>query len=341
MDSPLGADGEQLSIIIPTYNCAAYLRETLRSVKAELADRFSGAQICVLDDHSTADDPGAIVTEIWPQRVRFIQHPQNVGPCANFNACVELANREWIHILHGDDYVLPGVYTEFARCIEEHPDAIAVFARAMKVTAEGKQMGEVSPSLGPAARGWLKYEPLAWSHNPILFPSVLISRTAVNLIGNFDCTFCHVQDWNLWWRIAMTKRAVYSNAVVAAYREFEGNHTSTIVRNGTSLRESLDQLDRLVESVRNDATLEQIPTEAFYQKWFQIGLAVLSRFFDEPESFAANYRLFQRFPAKFRRHPKLLWMRLRYLENNIRRRLSLPMRPSAAVRRARQAIGTG
>ena len=52
------------SVMIPTYNCARYLRETLASVLAQDPGP-EVMQIKVIDDCSTLDDPEAVVTETW------------------------------------------------------------------------------------------------------------------------------------------------------------------------------------------------------------------------------------------------------------------------------------
>jgi glycosyltransferase involved in cell wall biosynthesis len=88
----LGQHGEQLSIVVPTYNCARWLGDTLRSLQAQ-GPRLNDAEIVVMDDHSTTDDPEAVVREVWGDRVAFVRHPQNLGPTRNFNACLDRARR--------------------------------------------------------------------------------------------------------------------------------------------------------------------------------------------------------------------------------------------------------
>lgn len=65
-------------MMIHTYNCANYLRETLASVLTQ--DPGSNVmQIGVIDDHSTKDDPRAVVEELDKGRVGFYQQPQSVA----------------------------------------------------------------------------------------------------------------------------------------------------------------------------------------------------------------------------------------------------------------------
>ena len=97
------------SVMIPTYNCAAYLRETLASVLAQDPGP-DVMQIEVVDDHSTKDDPEAVVAEVGHGRVTFYRQPQNVGHTENFATCLQRSRGRLIHLLHGDDGVRDGFY---------------------------------------------------------------------------------------------------------------------------------------------------------------------------------------------------------------------------------------
>src|ERR1700758_2683106 len=75
------------SVMIPTYNCANYLRETLQSVLAQDPGP-DVMQIEVVDDCSTKDDPEGVVREIGQGRVQFYRQPKNGGVTRNFNTCI-------------------------------------------------------------------------------------------------------------------------------------------------------------------------------------------------------------------------------------------------------------
>ena len=62
----LKSDRPLWSVVIPTYNCAHYLKETLQSVLAQDPGEAI-MEIIVVDDHSTKDDPEAVVKAIWPR----------------------------------------------------------------------------------------------------------------------------------------------------------------------------------------------------------------------------------------------------------------------------------
>lgn len=96
------------SVVIPTYNCSIYLRETIQSVLIQ--DKgVENMEIWVVDDCST-DNPQAIVEELGKGRIGFYRQKQNVGQLNNFSTCLNLAKGKIIHLLHGDDFVHDGFY---------------------------------------------------------------------------------------------------------------------------------------------------------------------------------------------------------------------------------------
>lgn len=314
--NPLGDQARHLSIMLPSFNCAAYLREALASVLEQPGDALAGAQIMVVDDCSTRDDPESVVREMGAGRLAFFRQPRNLGACQNFNSCFDLAEREWIQILHADDYMLPGAYGEFAACLKKFPAALAVFARSQIVSAEGEFLLE-SPALGPEERGRLSYDPMMWIRNPIYPAGVLLNRRAKEEAGRFDCSFCHVNDWNYWWRLARTGECVYTRACIAAYRTSETGHSSSLVRSGKNVAEGLEQIERLRASLPSQFS-ERVAEHELYAGVFETAAVQCTRFLGEREPFMANWRYFSRMPLRFRWQKRrelwaLRWRHLRKL----------------------------
>ena len=108
------------TVIIPTYNCANYLKETLASVLEQDPGEAS-MEIIVVDDHSTKDDPEAVVKEFGKGRVKFIRQEKNVGKVKNYETGLTISKGIYIHQLHGDDKVLPGFYKEMEAIFNESP----------------------------------------------------------------------------------------------------------------------------------------------------------------------------------------------------------------------------
>ena len=71
------------SVVIPTYNCANYLKATLASVLTQDPGP-EVMEIIIVDDHSTKDDPEAVVNEYGQGRVKFYGQPKNIGKSSNY-----------------------------------------------------------------------------------------------------------------------------------------------------------------------------------------------------------------------------------------------------------------
>src|SRR6476469_290020 len=94
------------SVMIPTYNCTKYLRQTLESVLCQ--DQGPGKmQIEVVDDYSSDGDVAAVVQEVGRGRVSFFQQKENKGHIRNFETCINRSEGHLMHLLHGDDLVKP------------------------------------------------------------------------------------------------------------------------------------------------------------------------------------------------------------------------------------------
>ena len=89
-----------ISIIIPVYNVAPYLRECLDSV---LAQTFTDWEAICVDDGST-DGSGTIIDEYAAKDKRFkVIHQKNAGVSAARNAALDVAKGKWFLFLDGDD----------------------------------------------------------------------------------------------------------------------------------------------------------------------------------------------------------------------------------------------
>lgn len=224
------------SVMIPTYNCAGYLRETLAGVLAQ--DPGSDLmQIEVLDDCSTLDDPEEVVAELGGGRVAFYRQPKNIGHVGNFNACIQRSQGHLIHLLHGDDYVRDGFYMRMQELFERHPAIGAAFCRHTVIDELGKVKRQ-SP-LERSERGildnWL--ERIA-SELPLQPPSMVVRREVYEDLGGFDNRLLSCgEDWEMWVRIAVDYTVGFEPEILASYRDNLSSLTKRHVRSGQNIRD--------------------------------------------------------------------------------------------------------
>jgi glycosyltransferase involved in cell wall biosynthesis len=92
-----------VTVCIPTRNRSALLASAIKSV---LAQSFPDLVLLVSDNAST-DDTATIVQRIDDPRLRYVRHDTDVGPTANFNACLQAADCEYVLLLCDDDVLHP------------------------------------------------------------------------------------------------------------------------------------------------------------------------------------------------------------------------------------------
>ena len=90
-----------VSVIIPTYNRAAYIVEALESV---FAQTYGDCEIIVVDDGSTDDTKAVLQSHM--ARIRYI-YQENAGVSVARNTGISAATGEWIAFLDSDDQWRP------------------------------------------------------------------------------------------------------------------------------------------------------------------------------------------------------------------------------------------
>lgn len=233
--------------MIPTYNCASLLMETLDALKRQTLD-ISQAQIEVIDDCSTKDKPEDVVREAWDGRVDFFRQPKNVTATPNFNTCIERAQRGWVYILHGDDFPAVDGLEALNLAADSVPQAEVLLARVIMMDAIGVPYW-ISDRLGPNLYGILEISPSGWRENPTQFVSTIVKKRAYVEVGPFSDEFVHTADFWMWWQLASTRPTAYTNRIAGYYRSFEGNHSSSLRREAVNIAESIEVLKRIGEAL--------------------------------------------------------------------------------------------
>lgn len=224
------------SVMIPTYNCAQYLVKTLESVLAQDPGPEQ-MQIEVVDDVSTKDDPEVVVKDIGKGRVQFYRQPKNIGPTPNFNSCLQRSRGHWVHVLHGDDYVLPGFYSKLAEMIQGHSEIALACSRVFFVD-ENAAIEGMSPRLGLLEKP-TRDVTYMFIRNHLQFAGVALKRGFVEEHGGFHPSLVHTADWEMWIRCISMGTGMIVNEPLAAYRFFSANHTSQLMRTAENLKDRL------------------------------------------------------------------------------------------------------
>lgn len=221
------------SVLIPVHNCAPYLAQALPEVVAQLGDR-DDAEIIVVDDGST-DDPASVVQRLGRGRVQYRPNPEHLGAIGTFNRCLRLATGDLVHLLHGDDAVLPGFYAAMDQAFAD-PTPVAAVCRVRDIDAHNTPT-YITRSYRKGTGVWKDALDAFAVSNRVRTPGIVVRRAAYEQVGGYRTDLPHAADWEMWTRLAAHGPIMFVDQVLACYRRHDTSDTSTRVRTGTNVRE--------------------------------------------------------------------------------------------------------
>ncbi|MGX2039762.1 glycosyltransferase family 2 protein [Methylocaldum sp. MU1018] len=224
-----------ISLCIPIYNGARYLRECLDSA---VGQDFADMEIVLVDDGS--GDGSVEIAKQYVEcdvRIRLYQNERNLGLVGNWNRCVELARGEWIKFLFQDDALAPECLTAFARRMD--PRIPILFCRR-RIVFEGDideaiiRHYESLPSvesLFPGAEYVGSPEVvdtmlLKTRQNFLGEPTAcMLHRSVFERFGTFDADLVQFCDFEYWIRVGIHTGIAYLPHTLASFR-FHGSSAS-------------------------------------------------------------------------------------------------------------------
>ena len=248
---------------IPTYNHAAYLRESIQSV---LDQTFQDFELIIVDDASVDDTP-EIVQSFGDKRIRCYRNLKNIGQTPNWNRCLELARGEYITIFHDDDVMLPENLSMKVKAFENH-DVNLVFCAMRVIDAQGSQLyvHKHYPE-SRYLRGKDQIIHCLKMGNCIGCPSlVAIKMTAFEQAGKFNETLRFYDDQEMWLRILLKGDAYFLDDPLVCVRQHEGSSSSMQGRAGYET-ERLKFVLCYVQNEQMQALLNDHPTVKQFSVW--------------------------------------------------------------------------
>jgi glycosyltransferase involved in cell wall biosynthesis len=220
------------SVMIPCYNCSAYLIEAIRSVLIQDPGPQK-MEIEVVDDHSTDTNVEALVNYIGKGRVKYYRQPYNVGSLRNFETCLNRSSGHYVHLLHGDDLVKPGFYAEIEKVFNQFPEAGAVFTGHSHITEYGSTLYHNKELMDKPGilDNWLHEIGREQLVQP---PSMVVKRSVYEHLGSFFAVH-YGEDWEMWVRIAANYPVAHTPERLALYRVHNNNITSKYFLSGQSM----------------------------------------------------------------------------------------------------------
>jgi teichuronic acid biosynthesis glycosyltransferase TuaG len=189
--------GPLVSVVIPTYNHANFLRDALRSIEAQT---YRPLEIVVVDNFSS-DDTEAVVGEFAHLPLSYVKFANGGIIAASRNVGIRETAGEYVAFLDADDTWAPDKIAQQVGHLRD--PSVAGVASGLRYT------GALAYAPSGAGRGEggvrdYRYNEIVRA-NPVATSSVLVRRKDLDRVGGFDEApeFRIIEDWELWLRLTV------------------------------------------------------------------------------------------------------------------------------------------
>jgi glycosyltransferase involved in cell wall biosynthesis len=223
-----------VTVIIPAYNCATYLRAAVESVRAQTYQDF---EVILVDDGST-DNTLELAKELasgWP--VMRVIHIEHAGLARARNVALEQMTGQWVALMDGDDLWNPPKLKKCMDFLDAHPWMSVVYHPMAPIGPEGKPLRTAGRR---GRQGWITEK--LFHRAFIQDPSAVFHKRVVQECGPFDQSLPVCVGQEFWLRVSMRFPIGMINEALAQRRCLESSLTlRNSVRSGRVKVEVLER----------------------------------------------------------------------------------------------------
>jgi glycosyltransferase involved in cell wall biosynthesis len=246
------APAPSVSVIIPAYNTADYIGETLESV---LAQSFSDFEVIVINDGSPDTERLEKSIEPFESRIIYLKR-DNGGPSAARNTGIRQAQGEYVAFLDSDDTWFTNYLWSQMQILRQDRGLDLVFTDILLFGDSpfaGKSYMELYPPKGPAT-----FESVLVEDCQIPTSGTVARRQTLIDAGLFDERFVRSEDYDLWLRVAHRGgRIAYQRKVLGRHRI----HAESLAANGEKMiaaeRDVVAKLTRTLDLTPRERSLAE------------------------------------------------------------------------------------
>jgi glycosyltransferase involved in cell wall biosynthesis len=201
-----------VSIVVPSYNMAEYVAETIDSV---LDQDYPAVELIVLDDGST--DETRAVLEKYAGRI-YWESQQNMGQVETLTKGWRIAKGEILGFISADDYLLPGAVAKAVEVLRANRDAVLCYCDFVLIDGESHVIRTVrTPDFD--------YDEMVLKFVCPPGPGAFFRRSAYARTGPLNKAARVMLDYDYWVRLGLLGPFVRIPEVLAAYRVHETSQT--------------------------------------------------------------------------------------------------------------------
>ncbi len=235
----------KISVVTPSFNQGAYLRETLASL---VDQRYPDLEVIVMDGGSK-DDSVEVIRE-FEQHIAYWESQPDRGQSHAINKGFERATGEVLCWLNSDDVLLPGALNAVAFAFNTHSDWSWISGPSLKFGEGLHELGGYY-ELPKDAIEWMVYCPIAQ-------PSTFWRRSLYERFGGLDEAFHYALDYEYWVRFVMGgEKLHFVDRPLSAYRLHDASKSVALAKNFIAERSMLREKYRSSLTPSQSAKLDR------------------------------------------------------------------------------------
>ena len=126
-----------VSVCIPAYNNAEYIKDTIDSI---LNQTYQNIELVIVDDNSK-DNTYELIQKIGDERIKLYHNDKNLGMSGNWNRCLSLCTGKYAKLVCADDILSPDALKREVDALEANPTAVIAESDTKLIDLNGKGKG--------------------------------------------------------------------------------------------------------------------------------------------------------------------------------------------------------
>lgn len=209
----------EISVVMPIYNGARYIRESIDSI---LNQTFTDFELIIINDGST-DSSEEIILSYNDPRIVYLKNEVNSKICVTLNRGLDAARGEYIARLDCDDIAMPNRLEHQKMFLDEHPE-IGIVGSDIITFGEGREdqyFNFVHDSDG--CRAGLLFNS-CFAHPAVMMRTSIIRNHNLH----YRVEYKGLEDFEMWWRISQYAEMTNLPEALIRYRKHPGQETQNV-----------------------------------------------------------------------------------------------------------------
>lgn len=225
---------QMISVIIPTYNCGAFIPQAIYSVLSQQSEGFT-IEIIVVNDGST--DNTAKILEQFQHQIRYI-YKNNGGVASARNAGIAHAKGDYLYFLDADDVLMPDWLLFAFDAFQKNPQIGVVHGRFHRWEAGpgdnpstiyeelNLSQNKLDSAIDIRQTGWIYHQTLLNSW--VLCSAAMVRSDCVKRCGGFEEGVPMGEDWSFWMRVSRNCQFLKMLRTAVIYRQHPNQATRKV-----------------------------------------------------------------------------------------------------------------